>query len=455
MLRSIGLALAAAALTPTSLAAAPDLPRRATLGVGLAPTPDGGIMVQQVLPGLTGASLGLQSGDVIVKAGDTQVASPQALAAYIASVAVGETASLEIRRAGKLTTVSGKTVARPFESYPGAEVDYGAVPFKSGLLRDIMVMPQGKPDAPVVFLMQGFTCASIESSDPQDTYRQLAAHLSKRGIGFYRVEKPQVGDSRGGPDCAKIDFQEEVEGFRAAYKHLVEERGIEPSRIFMLGHSLGGLQAPLLASEHAPRGVAVYGTALFNWADYYQDAATIQSFIYAGGDPVENMALGETSREAIRRYFIDKESPADIVAARPELEPTVREVIGWQGGEMGYAGRHWKFLQSLANLPLAAAWRDTRSEVLSLYGEDDMVALFDTDQKLIADIVNHYRPGTASFVQMDKSDHDMRLLEVDRAGFRKYVSEKGTAPKGPFNERIAETLVEWIKQTMAKAPVSG
>jgi hypothetical protein len=455
MLLRKSLWFAALALLGSSPAKAADLPRQAALGVRLAPAPGGGVMVQDVAPGQTGAALGLRPGDIIVRAGQQVVAGPQSIGAYIRSVGAGEPARLTVRRGEETTTLTAAATARPLERYAGARVDYGAVPFRDGALRDILVMPENGDGAPVVFLMQGFTCASIESPDPQDTYRQLAAHLSRRGIGFYRVEKPQVGDSRGGPNCTEIDFQVELDGFRAAYRHLIETRRIPPERIFLLGHSLGGLQAPLLASERAPRGVAVYGTVLRNWADYHQEAASIQGFIYSGKDPAQEISEGERAREVTRRYFLEGQSPTAIVAARPELEPVVRSVLGWQGGDNGYAGRHVRFLQSLANLPLVPAWRDARSHVLALYGENDLVALFDTDHRLIADIVNHYRPGTARFVQVPGTDHDMRLLGVDRLGFRRHVAANAAPPQGSFNEAVAQTLAEWIGEVMRAPPIAS
>ena len=42
--------------------------------------------------------------------------------------------------------------------------------------------------------------------------------------------------------------------------------------------------------------------------------------------------------------------------------------------------------------------------MLALYGESDIVALFDEDHRLIADIANHYRPGTGRFVPRQHRD---------------------------------------------------
>ena len=102
-----------------------------------------------------------------------------------------------------------------------------------------------------------------------------------------------MGDSAGGPQCADITFQTELDSFRAAYRHLTDDLHVPADRIVMLGHSLGALEAPLLADERAPRGIAVYGAVLRNWADYHQQLASVQRFLIDGTDPGKNYAEGE------------------------------------------------------------------------------------------------------------------------------------------------------------------
>ena len=80
---------------------------------------------------------------------------------------------------------------------------------------------------------------------------------------------------------------------------------------------------------------------------------------------------------------------------KPEYAQDMRQVIGWQGGD-ALLTRNSAFWQDLSAAPLVAGWRDTESRVLSLYRESDLVALNDEDHKLIALIVNRYRPGTAN-----------------------------------------------------------
>jgi len=447
--------LAGAALVFLSAAAGADaLPRTASLGVAPVAVPADlaakvgpgrGVLVRQVLPGLNADRLGLVAGDVILSLNGMPTDSPPALVAAIGTVRDGDRLALRLWRDGKEQELAGTARGRPLESHPDAEVRYGAVPFRGGLLRDILVLPKGRADAPVVYIIQGYTCASMESPDPDFLYRRLTGDLLALGIGTYRIEKPGMGDSRGTPACGDIDFTTEMAGFRAGYDALRDQRGVPADRVFLFGHSMGGLQAPLLAADGpAPRGVAVYGTVLRNWYDYIRDVIRTQTVQYGDGDPVDSAALAERARDTLRRFYLDGQTPAALVAADPRHGEILNGFHGWDGGDR-LLGRHYSYWHQLPGQPLTAAWRDSLSPALVLHGAEDAAALNDEDHRLIADVVNHYRPGTACYVEFLDTDHGMvrvgprrqPLAPAERAG----------------NPRVAAVLADWIAATLARPPV--
>jgi alpha-beta hydrolase superfamily lysophospholipase len=136
------------------------------------------------------------------------------------------------------------------ESYERAIATYGAVAFRGGVLRDIMVTPDtAKEDGPVVYLLQGYCRATMEGPNAARPYRARAQGLADRGIATYRVEKPGMGDSQGGLSCFGMDFDNELSAFRERLRTLINTYGVVPSRIVLLGHSMGGVEAPVLAAE--------------------------------------------------------------------------------------------------------------------------------------------------------------------------------------------------------------
>ena len=425
------------------------LPRRASLGIemGREGQTGHGATVTRIVAGGTAASLGVRVGDIVVGAGGAATATPPDLVAYAGTLHGGDPVVLTLRRGASQLVLRGPAIARPLEAYAGAHTDYGAVDFGGGQLRDIMVTPDGIASPPIVWLIQGFSCATMELPD----YHRLGEELVRRGVGFYRVEKPGMGDSEGGAPCTAIDYATELDAFRTAYRHLTGARGIDADRLFMLGHSLGGLEAPMLAAERAPRGVAVYGGVLRNWADYHRDLNQFQNYLFSGADLAEQSAQTERIRDMFRRFYFLREEPAAIAAADPAYAAALREGFGWDGGERMF-GRSFKYMQDLARQPIVAAWEGARTNVLALYGESDMVALFDTDHRLIADLANFLRPGTGRYVEIPRTGHGMDVIG-DRQEVRARTRADGAVPQGSFNPAVAEALADWIRDAMSRPPV--
>ena len=449
----LGLAVFPATSVAANTGAKDPLARRATLGVALAADP-GGVKVSASPAPAAAAIFGLKQGDVIQALNGEPAKNPASLSDRLARMAGGDKATLTLQRDGTSRTVSGKLAARPVESFPSGNVRLGAVPFEGGLLRDIFVTPPGGAKGPVLFLIQGYTCASVETSGPDSSHARLIEGLLARGISTYRIEKPQVGDSRGGPDCRDIGFKTELAAFEAGYRALRETYGIPADRIFILGHSLGGLEAPLIAMHGpSPRGVAVYGTVLRNWFDYMIDVIKVQPFMSAGLDPVEREAMGERLRPVLERVMLRGEAPSAIGQADPELAKLMREDLEWDGSDRLF-GRHFSYWHEIATTPMVAAWKGTKAQVLSALGEADFAAIDTEDQRLIADIANHYRPGTARFVLVPKTGHGMRV-DGTREEIRNRAKAGQTAAPAPFNADLIPLFGDWIASAMGAPPVTG
>ena len=115
-------------------------------------------------------------------------------------------------------------------------------------------------------------------------------------------------------------------------------------------------------------------------------------------------------------------------------------------------GRHYRFMQDLAHVPVIAAWRDARTNVLTMYGEADFAALWDEDHRIIVDMVNHYRPGTARFVAFERTGHGMQI-EGTKDEIRARNIAGTPAPQAEFNLEVPRTLAAWIREAMARPPV--
>lgn len=454
------LILSSAALSSAACSEEPDaLPRRVQFGVAVTPAPGGGLQVRAVTPGLTAASAGVREGDVLVAVGGISLNVPPDLVSVGAGHRAGDLLVFKVRRANVDLELQSIALPRAVETYPGATIAYGSTPFQGGRLRTIFAVPDDWNAGPVVYLMQGHPCSSVEALEQGNPYQALIGELLKQGIAIYRIEKPGVGDSLGGPRCETGDFSQELAGFEAGWTDLVENQNVANDQIYLLGHSMGGVDAPQLAANHReapPRGVAVYGTVLRNFHDYLYELLRLQSFMMTGEDPVTANQFAETARSTLRRVILEGEDPAKLAEEGPETALVLRKGLEWDpvSGMMGHSVEYWR---SLARQDSTVSWRDTCSYVLSLYGESDLTALTGEDAETIAHIVNHYRPGTARFEQVANADHLMSVAPPRSESIGSSAANApmlGQAPPRPFNREIGRTLANWIKEISLAGPVS-
>jgi pimeloyl-ACP methyl ester carboxylesterase len=110
-------------------------------------------------------------------------------------------------------------------------------------------MNSGRP-APAVLFLQGGGCSSIDVPWAVGTPGPLTLlhAIASRGFVTTRVDKPGTGDSER-PPCPETGFREELAGYQAALRALLADPAVDRNRVFLIGLSLGGFFAPLLARE--------------------------------------------------------------------------------------------------------------------------------------------------------------------------------------------------------------
>jgi pimeloyl-ACP methyl ester carboxylesterase len=410
-----------------SASAPAQLARGAWLGAQLGPG-EGGVAVMSVMPGGTAAAAGVAQGDVITAIDGSPTPAVPAVLALLRQKQAGGQARIRVVRAGAARELSATYAGRPVERFEGARVTQGAVAFGGGLLRDVLVMPdRPAPGSPVVFFLPGVTCMSIESQGPGAyPIGAMIQGLVARGIGFYRVEKAGQGDSRGPVSCAESDFAQEVAGFRAGYDRLTGALGVSPARITLFGHSMGGIQAPALVVGGAPVGrMATFGTAVTPWQDYLIDLFRWQP-VLQGEQPAVADEFAEQMRPVIEGLMGDPGGAAAVAARSPQAAALMREHMAWDGADswMGRISAYWRGVNTARPIQL---WSQVRVPVLVLHGEKDLAVVDHRDEQRIAAIVNAYAPGSARFVSLPDTKHDLSL-----------------AGTGGFNPRIVTELADWM-----------
>ncbi len=415
--------------------AAQNLPRRAFFGVRMENITDEtarvmnlpavkGVLVSGVVPGSTAEAAGLQRGDVWLTMNGAEINSTNEGVAALKQLREGQSVRYTYLRQGK--KYESEILLKPFptESYADFDLEYGSVRSGDALLRTLVTRPKEEGKLPAVLFVQGVGCYSIDTPlDTNSAEIQLMNYLTRLGFVTMRVDKQGMGDSRGIP-CGELDFDTEGEGYRAALIQLRSFDYVDADRVFIIGHSMGGVFAPLLAKDVPLRGIVAYGTMGEKFMDYF---ANSRRTIAQANDMsiVETEEYVRRNCDCYRPYF-EKGTPfADIIAAHPEC----REILG-------NLGRTTAFWQQLNRVDIPALWSAYHGKVLAAWGGADYISVRE-EHRHIADLVNRAHPGNGDFLELEGCDHGMHTVAS--------MQQAAQGLASGYNPAVSKAIGEWLK----------
>lgn len=253
-----------------------------------------------------------------------ELETPIGLAAWDGTLE-GDTIEGEFAQ-GVVTTSFSVTRADPVESEPEEPAPYRSeeVSFENEDVRlaGTLTVPEGTGPFPGVVLITG--------SGPQDRdevvagfpiFRVLSDHLTRQGIAVLRYDDRGVGGSSGSVSTStSADFAGDA---LAGLARLAEHPDVDPARVGLVGHSEGGIVAPIAASrsEAVRFAVLLAGSTVPGTEILYEQSAAIQR---ASGVPEDRIAWNTDFQ---RRLFAALEAGESLEAYREELGAEIREGI--------------------------------------------------------------------------------------------------------------------------------
>lgn len=231
-----------------------------------------------------------------------------------------------------------------------------ALPVPSlGGLPGTLTVPKGEGPFPAVILLQGSGPSDRdESVGALKPFRDIAEGLAEQGVAVYRFDKRSYvygAELAGNRKITLVD--EYIEDAVNAVQLVAKQERIDPDRIFVLGHSLGGNAVPAIARELETAQVKARGFIMMAASPRPLDVLVREQyeFLYSLMPEVTDELLAEKDQLFAE---LDKLQDPDSLSE----DDTV----------MGVYSSYWKWL---AAYDIMQAADEITRPVLLLQGEED------------------------------------------------------------------------------------
>lgn len=362
---------------------------------------------------------------------------------------IGSPAVLVVQRKKKTLTLKGTFEGKPLETSNLSEVVYDQAPYKNGHLRVIINKPKNEAKMPALLFIPGYTCSSIDNLSDNHPYKRIIDVFANAGFVTLRIEKSGLGDSRNTPTCESCDLLEEIENFQVGLDKLKSLSYVDTNKIFLFGHSMGGIVAPALSSKNHVAGVIVYGTTAKSWFEYQIEMYRTQNLL-AGLDPIQYEQSVVEQYDLNYRFFVKKE-PLTTIAQDTYSDSLLRVHWAYDGAGRIF-GRNADYWRQIQDLPHLEHWKNTHAPVLVQFGESDFQAFSLADHKQIVRTVNFYHPNNAVLMSYPKTDHYFASSGTMQEAFDKFSSQQYLQLFNEYNFEVGNSALKWSLEILKMHP---
>ena len=283
----------------------------------------------------------------------------------------GDPSPLNFKRSDQILELRRPQV--PVKPYPYREEDLTFPNAKAGIsLAATLTLPPGPGPFPVAILLAGSGPLDRDEADSgHRPFLILADHLTRKGIAVLRYDKRGIGKSTGDYEAATTaDFALDAQ---AAIAFLRRRKEIDPRKMGIIGHSEGGIIAPMIASRSTDvswivllAGPATKGEeTLLLQSDLITRAAGMTTDQIAKSLDFDRESYNLVRQESNRAILENKlEELVKVSGLGPSMPPAfVQRQIHWTSSPW------FRYFLDYDPLP---ALQETKCPVLVLAGERDL-----------------------------------------------------------------------------------
>lgn len=428
------------ALLCSYISSAQSLQRKAFIGL-IVSEKNNQLIIDSVIANSTAERLGLKKSDILQTINSKPMNHIAQFQAVISELSADQQVNVRYLRNNKLYNANAITIAKPFYTADWCDVLYQSIPAIGCTVRTIIYKPKNKTNTPGVFFIPGYNCGSIESYSSNFNGKMIEGWV-KKGYTVYTVEKSGLGDSKGCRPCIEVDLQTDIELFGTAYDDFSSLNYIDKNNLFIWGHSMGGIIAPLIALNRTVKGIMVFGTVFRPWSEFLLEMHRVQKPLLDSLSFEETEKFTRLIQKVYYEFFILKKSPAQLHQNK-EYKKIVETELEYKSEKEDMWGRHWRFWQQLDSINLAKAWQDLDCKVLVFHGGADFIQCSAVEPYLIAETVNKSHLGNATLITIPELDH----LLMHSKNFPDAVKNMNNKEylKGNFDPRLLNESIKWIE----------
>ncbi|MBK6876865.1 MAG: alpha/beta hydrolase [Ignavibacteria bacterium] len=343
--------------------------------------------------------------------------------------------------------VETKRPQEPVKPYPYYSEDITFQNVKANIsLAGTLTLPEKEGSFPVVIMISG--------SGPQNRDEELLGHkpflvisdhLTKNGIGVLRFDDRGVGKSEGEfKTSTSADFATDVE---SAIAYLKTRKEIDKKKIGLIGHSEGGLIAPMVASQSEDVSfiVLLAGTGLRG-----DSIVLLQQALIAKADGASDSDIEETTDAFTKAVDIVMKSDDDqklktdltnfinkLIEDDPSAEipsgMTKEEFVSAQVNEISSP-----WMKYFLKLDPAIALEKVKCPVLAINGEKDLQV--PPKENLEAIKIALAKGGNEKVTTVELPNLNHLFQECETGSPKEYANIEQT-----FSPTALNIILDWIK----------
>ena len=323
-------------------------------------------------------------------------------------------------------------------------------------LAGTLTIPQGNGPHPAVILITGSGTQDRDSTIfGHKSFLVFADYLTRRGIACLRVDDRGIGGSTGATrDVTSADFAGDV---LAGIEFLKKRPEIDPQRIGLIGHSEGGIIAPMVAVKSKDvkcivmlAGSALPGSEILNMQ--------LEASLRGSGWSEQNIARHSAIHKALIEKIVSGAADEEVMKAvkalvESELKinkttpPKTEQVETVTRQQFSIVTSPW--MRAFLKHDPRTVLRKVKCPVLALNGSLDLQVLVKENLQAIKEALGEAGNPDMTLMKMPGLNH---LFQEAQTGM---VSEYAKIQQ-TISPKVLEAVEQWLqrqfKENIAAAP---